>query len=104
MGSFVVLFLTLRFLPRVPAALVVLVLADIVTAVFGLDTRGVAILGTVPAGLPPLRWPTIPFEDLPSMMADAAGLGAVTPIRAPRCLGSAAMVVSVSAAERNRIA
>jgi high affinity sulfate transporter 1 len=77
MGSFVVLFLTLRFLPRVPAALVVLVLADIVTAVFGLDTRGVAILGTVPAGLPPLRWPTIPFEDLPSMMADAAGLGLV---------------------------
>jgi high affinity sulfate transporter 1 len=77
MGSFVVLFLTLRFLPRIPAALAVLVAAGVVTAALRLDTHGVAILGKVPAGLPPLRWPAPPLADLPSMVADAAGLALV---------------------------
>src|SRR6185369_7692513 len=43
----------------------------------GLDARGVAILGHVPAGLPSLRWPTVPLDDLPSLAAAAAGLSIV---------------------------
>ena len=46
-------------------------------ALFGLDARGVAILGHVPAGLPSLRWPTVPLEHVPSLAADAAGLALV---------------------------
>jgi high affinity sulfate transporter 1 len=76
-GSFAVLFVSLRFLPRVPAALVVLVVAGAVTALLRLDTHGVAILGVIPAGLPSLRWPTVPLEDVPSLLAEAAGLALV---------------------------
>jgi high affinity sulfate transporter 1 len=76
-GSFAVLFVSLRFLPRVPAALVVLVVAGAATALLRLDTHGVAILGVIPAGLPSLRWPTVPLEDVPSLLAEAAGLALV---------------------------
>ncbi len=58
LGSFAVLFLARRFLPRWPSALITLVVAGIAVAVLKLDEQGVAILGPVPAGLPPLRWPT----------------------------------------------
>lgn len=76
-GSFAVLFVSLRYLPRMPAALVALVAAGGVAAMLTLESRGVAILGAVPAGLPPLRWPTVPLEHLPSLVADAAGLALV---------------------------
>ncbi len=77
LGSFAVLFLARRFLPRWPAALVALVAAASAVALLKLDGRGVAILGPVPAGLPPLRWPTVPLDYLPSQVASAAGLALV---------------------------
>ena len=76
-GSFAILFISLRLLPRVPAALVVLVVTGTAAALLTLDAQGVAILGPVPAGLPPLRWPAFPLEDLPSLVAEAAGLALV---------------------------
>jgi high affinity sulfate transporter 1 len=77
LASLAVLFLSVRFLPRLPAALLVLAMADAVSALLGLDARGVAILGPVPVGLPRLRWPTLPLDELPAMVADAAGLALV---------------------------
>ena len=76
-GSFAILFISLRWLPRVPAALVVLVVAGTAAALLTLDAQGVAILGPVPAGLPPLHWPTFPLDDLPPLVAQAAGLALV---------------------------
>jgi MFS superfamily sulfate permease-like transporter len=60
LGSFVLLFACLWWLPRLPAALVVLVVAGAVTAGLQLEAQGVAVLGPVPSGLPQLRWPTVP--------------------------------------------
>ncbi len=77
LGSFAVLFLARRFLRRLPAALVALVAAAMAVALLKLDSQGVMILGPVPAGLPPLRWPTVPLEHLPSLAASAAGLALV---------------------------
>jgi len=77
LASLAVLLLSVRFLPRMPAALLVLAMAGAVSALLGLDARGVAILGPVPAGLPRLRWPTLPLDELPAMVADAAGLALV---------------------------
>src|SRR5262249_42366826 len=57
--SFALLFACLQWLPRLPAALVVLVVAGAVTAGFQLDAQGVAVLGPVPGGLPQLHWPTV---------------------------------------------
>jgi high affinity sulfate transporter 1 len=76
-GSFAILFISLRLVPRMPAALFALVIAGTATALLTLDAQGVAILGPVPAGLPPLRWPTFPLEDLPALVAEAAGLALV---------------------------
>src|SRR6516162_960640 len=77
LGSFALLFACVRWLPRLPAALVVLVVADAVTAGLQHDAQGVAVLGPVPAGLPQLHWPTVPLQDIPSLAADAAGLALV---------------------------
>jgi high affinity sulfate transporter 1 len=67
-GSFAVFFISLRFLPRIPAALVVLIVAGAAAALLTLDAQGIAILGTVPAVLPPLRLPTFPLEHLQSLV------------------------------------
>jgi high affinity sulfate transporter 1 len=77
LGSFALLFTCLRLLPRLPAALAVLVLAGAATAVLDLEAKGIAVLGPVPAGLPHIRWPTVPLQDVASLAADAAGLALV---------------------------
>lgn len=94
LGSFAVLFLARRFLQRLPAALVALVVSAIAVALLKLDERGVAILGSVPAGLPPLRWPAFSPEHLPSLVASAAGLALV--------LFSSGVLTARSFAAKNR--
>jgi high affinity sulfate transporter 1 len=71
------LFALARLAPRLPAALLTLVGAGAAVAAFGLDRHGVAILGAIPAGLPPLRLPSFPLEDLPSLLGSGAGLALV---------------------------
>jgi high affinity sulfate transporter 1 len=77
LGSLALLYACLRWLPRLPAALVALSVAGVASAGLGLEAEGVAVLGRVPAGLPQLRWPAVPLQDLPSLAADAAGLALV---------------------------
>src|SRR5262249_39425262 len=77
LGSFALLFACLRWLPRLPAALAVLVVAGAATAALKLDAQGVTVLGPVPAGLPQLRWLTVPLQDVASLTADAAGLALI---------------------------
>jgi high affinity sulfate transporter 1 len=71
------LMLILRFFPRLPAALIVLIAAGTAAGLIGLDAKGVAILGPVAPGLPHLHWPSFRPEHLPSLAADAAGLALV---------------------------
>jgi high affinity sulfate transporter 1 len=94
MATFGVLILTKRLLPRLPSALVAIVFAGLTVAAFQLDANGVAILGKVPQGLPPLRWPVVPVEYLPKLIAQAAGLALV--------LFSSGMLTARSFAEKNR--
>ena len=49
--------------PKVPAPLVAVVLAIAVSRLFGLAGHGVAVLGSIPAGLPGLALPRIAFDD-----------------------------------------
>jgi high affinity sulfate transporter 1 len=77
LGSLAVLLFSNRFLRRWPGALVALVAAAVAVALLRLDKAGVAILGSVPAGLPPLRWPSFPIDDMPSLIARAAGLALI---------------------------
>lgn len=76
--AFAVLLLAPRLLPRLPAALLALVIAAAVVAVLGLDQRGVAVVGALPAGLPELRLPVVPWAVLDELMAAALGVALVS--------------------------
>jgi MFS superfamily sulfate permease-like transporter len=77
LGSCAVLVLSTRLLPRLPAPLIAMVAGAAAVALLNLDRNGVTTLGLVPAGLPPLRWPTFPLEDLSSLVGSAAGLALI---------------------------
>ena len=66
-----------RRLPRVPAALVVLLASIAVSVAFGLESQGVKVVGNLPAGL---RGPTLPgvgLDALPLLLAGAVGIALV---------------------------
>jgi len=77
-GTFAVLWLSQRFLPRLPAALVALVVAALAVALLGLDDFGVAVIGNVPAGLPDFQIPHVPLQLLDELAGAAAGLALVS--------------------------
>ena len=78
LSTFVVLLVSQRLLPRLPAALVALVVAGMAVAGFDLDALGVAVLGVVPAGLPDLQLPILHMDLLDEIAAAAAGLALVS--------------------------
>ena len=77
LGTFAVLAVAPRLLPRLPASLVAMVIAGIAVAAFGLEARGVKTIGLVPAGLPPVRVPSFDPEQLASLVANAAGVALI---------------------------
>jgi len=50
--------------PRIPGPLIGMVLATLAAQALGLEAHGVAVLGRIPAGLPPLGAPTLTPEQL----------------------------------------
>lgn len=71
-------FLVVRYLPRVasklPAALLAVVAAIVASVVLRLDAQGVAVLGTVPAGLSPPTLPSFEAAQLPTLAVAAVGI------------------------------
>lgn len=73
-----VLMLSLRWaVPNAPVALVGVVLATAVTAVFSLDHHGVALVGFIPSGLPTPALPDIGLHDIARLLPVAAGIALV---------------------------
>jgi high affinity sulfate transporter 1 len=93
-GTFIILLLTPRILKQVPAALVAIVLAAIAVRLLGLEQHGVKIVGDVPAGLPPIRFPRFSMDLIPTLLGDAAGLALVS--------FSSMMLTSRSFASKNK--
>jgi len=93
-GAFAVMIVTDRWLPKLPSALVTIVIATAVVAGFGLDERGVAVVGSVPAGMPDLHFPAFPPELLSQIFSAAAGIALVS--------FSSMMVTARSFAVKNR--
>jgi len=73
-GSLVLLFAGERWFPRIPGGLLALVLGIAVSSAFDLSSHGVAIVGEVPSGLPPVSIPQPPAGDIAALMAGAAGM------------------------------
>jgi len=75
--ALVVLFIGRRFVPRVPWGLVTLVLGVAASRAFDLEAKGVAMIGEVPSGIPPLGLPLIPRDDVAAVVVGGMSLGLV---------------------------
>ncbi|NKQ52344.1 sulfate permease [Amycolatopsis sp. K13G38] len=67
-----------RVLPKVPAVLVMVVLAIAGVSVFGLGERGVELVGVLPQGFPPLTVPHVGLSDVGLLAAGALGIALVS--------------------------
>jgi high affinity sulfate transporter 1 len=67
-----------RWLPKVPAVLIMVVLAIAATPVFGLAGHGVSLVGVLPRGFPPLTIPSVRLADLGPLFAGALGIALVS--------------------------
>ena len=94
LASLGVLLAVGRFVPRLPAALVVMLVAAVVVQLLDLQQAGVSLIGAVPAGLPALSVPSVPLQQMPLLMAEAAGLTLLS--------FSSTMLAARGFAERNR--
>ncbi len=75
--ALVVLFGGQRIAPRVPWGLVTLILGVLASVAFDLEAEGVAMIGEVPSGLPPLGLPFIPRNDIGAVLVGGMSLGLV---------------------------
>ncbi|MFB6523435.1 SulP family inorganic anion transporter [Streptomyces sp. NPDC056401] len=76
-SALALLFVLERFMPRLPAALVVLILGLVVSAVLGLKDHGVEIVGKIPSAVPVPHLPGIPAQDWIALAAGALGVALV---------------------------
>jgi len=63
-GSLAALFAVKRFFPRIPGALAVVTVSILISGALDFEERGIAVVGDIPAGLPPIGIPAWP-EGLP---------------------------------------
>jgi high affinity sulfate transporter 1 len=77
-GAFVIVRFLKKCAPKVPAALIALLLMTVIVAVFGLDQKGVKVLGTMPSGLPSLTLPTVPLADYLRLLPGAMAVVGIT--------------------------
>jgi high affinity sulfate transporter 1 len=66
-----------HLLPRSPMPLVGMLLAAATVAVFDLESRGIAVVGQIPAGLPPPSLPSVSASDVGALLLPAVGVAIV---------------------------
>jgi sulfate permease, SulP family len=70
------LFAIGHLFPTAPTSLLAVLIATAAVAIFHLDLQGLAIVGTIPAGLPRFTMPSFPTQ-LPDLLASALGIAIV---------------------------
>ncbi len=78
LAVFALLRLLKRLAPRIPAPLIGVALGITASQFFRLGERGVALLGTIPAGLPKLMIPEIGMSDWGPLALGAVGLALIS--------------------------
>jgi SulP family sulfate permease len=76
-SAFLIVRLMKRFAPKIPGALVALVLLTVIVTVFDLAEKGVGVLGAIPSGLPTLTLPAIPPADYLKLFPGAMAIVAI---------------------------
>ncbi len=74
LSTAVLMLIVERWFHRIPAAMVALVYGILVVTVFGLDARGVEVVGEIPAGLAAPQIPDITLADLGALLTGAVAL------------------------------
>ena len=75
--SLVGILLMQRLMPKVPAVLVVVVLAALAVNLLDLQADGVKTIGVLPQGFPPFTIPTVAWGDLPELFLGAVAIAVV---------------------------
>ncbi len=78
LSTFIVVRLMKKVAPKAPAALITLILMTVIVTVFGLDQKGVKVLGEMPSGLPSLTLPNIPLSDYLRLLPGAMAVVGIT--------------------------
>jgi MFS superfamily sulfate permease-like transporter len=73
-GTLLVLLILPRITERIPAVLVAVVGATVVTAIFDLAADGVSTVGALPQGLPTPTFPSVPVSNLAPLLIAALGI------------------------------
>jgi sulfate permease, SulP family len=76
-SAFLIVRLMKRYAPRIPGALVALVLLTTIVAMFDLAAKGVGVLGAIPSGAPTLTLPHIPAADYLRLFPSALAIVAI---------------------------
>lgn len=75
--SLAIILVLRRISPRVPAALVAVVVMTIASAVGGFAGRGIDVVGEVPRGLPLPEWPSVGLDAIGPLLGPAAGVALI---------------------------
>src|SRR3954452_4816294 len=78
LGGIVVILVLQRWWPKIPAVLVMVVLAIVVSAVLQLGEQGVSLIGVLPKGFPPLTVPSISWSDVGPLAGGALAIALVS--------------------------
>jgi high affinity sulfate transporter 1 len=78
LGGIVVILVLQRWWAKVPAVLVMVVLAILVSTVFRLGEHGVSLIGVLPKGFPPFTIPSVGWSDLGPLAGGALAIALVS--------------------------
>lgn len=77
-GTFVFLRLMKTFAPKIPAPLIVIAVCAVASAVYGLSSQGVAVVGALPSGLPALALTGVDFKHFPGLIPNSMEILLIT--------------------------
>ena len=84
--SLLALVLISKFFPKLPSALLVLIVATILSAIFGFETSGVKVLGEVQMGLPQIVLPSLSLDQVPMLLFSAFTVAVIVAIESLLCV------------------
>ena len=81
-----ILALMTKFFPKLPNALIVLVIGTVASTLFGFEVSGVTVLGEVQMGLPHFVLTDIPIEKLPMLLPASFTVAIIVAIESLLCV------------------
>jgi len=75
--SLILIIVLQRWVPKLPAVLIAVVVSIAAVSVFDLTARGVSVVGTLPQGFPPFDIPHVSLDDIVKLIPGALGIALV---------------------------